>query len=414
MTRNVVPPRGQRGIRYGLAIPRHIVWQRSSVHHTAASTGWWARIKIALIRHQALTVLASAAPTLLICLGVLLWSIGNPLGQIGESPILADGDSGALYARVGNTLYPVLNLASARLITGRSDNPHQVRSSAIAALRRGPVVGIPGAPSGFSPTSPVSSSWLVCDALAPVPASGAAPVVTVIDGVPDMSGRQRILGESDAVVLRYGNETWVIRQGRRARVDPPDRSTLSLLGLTPDQLRQVPTMSRALYDALPVDSEFPVLSADLNGQLKVVDMQDNPTTCWWWERTAGEGRARVHVVSAPAVPVAATEVNNFVPLAKSDTSGSAADRFYFGPGYANFVVAVETNPPTPETLFWLENSGVRFGVDATGATRSALGLLAAPSPAPWAALRLLVPGPTLSRASALLRHDAGHGDVSPR
>ncbi|EUA08819.1 hypothetical protein I553_9876 [Mycobacterium xenopi 4042] len=53
-------------------------------------------------------------------------------------------------------------------------------------------------------------------------------------------------------------------------------------------------------------------------------------------------------------------------------------------------------------------------MDATGATRSALGLLAAPSPAPWAALRLLVPGPTLSRASALLRHDAGHGDVSPR
>ncbi|EUA08818.1 hypothetical protein I553_9875 [Mycobacterium xenopi 4042] len=65
---------------------------------------------------------------------------------------------------------------------------------------------------------------------------------------------------------------------------------MSRLGLTPDQLSQVPTMSRALYDALPVDSEFPVLSADLNGQLKVVDMQDNPTTCWWWERTAGEGR----------------------------------------------------------------------------------------------------------------------------
>ncbi|EUA35083.1 hypothetical protein I552_5872 [Mycobacterium xenopi 3993] len=37
----------------------------------------------------------------------------------------------------------MLNLASARLITGRSDNPHQVRSSAIAGLRRGPVVGIP-------------------------------------------------------------------------------------------------------------------------------------------------------------------------------------------------------------------------------------------------------------------------------
>lgn len=107
-----------------------------------ALTRWRVRMEIEPGRRQTLAVVASVSAALVICLGALLWSFISPSGQLNESPIIADRDSGALYVRVGDRLYPALNLASARLITGRPDNPHLVRSSQIATMPRGPLVGI--------------------------------------------------------------------------------------------------------------------------------------------------------------------------------------------------------------------------------------------------------------------------------
>ena len=204
--------------------------------------------------------MASVSAALVICLGALLWSFISPSGQINESPIIADRDSGALYVHVGDKLYPALNLASARLITGRPDNPHLVRSSQIANLPRGPLVGIPGAPSNFHPTSPSASSWLVCDTVATSTGVGAPSgvTVTVIDGTPDLGNHRRVLTGSDAVVLSYGGDAWVIREGRRSRIDATNRSVLLPLGLTPEQVSMAKPMSRALFDALPVGPELTV------------------------------------------------------------------------------------------------------------------------------------------------------------
>src|SRR6201998_4922015 len=126
-----------------------------------ALTRWRVRMEIEPGRRQTLAVGASVSAALVICLGALLWSFINPSGQLNDTPIIADRDSGALYVRVGDKLYPALNLASARLIAGRPDNPHMARSSQIPKLPRGPMVGIPGAPSNFGPTTRSSSSWLV-------------------------------------------------------------------------------------------------------------------------------------------------------------------------------------------------------------------------------------------------------------
>lgn len=190
-------------------------------------------------RRQTLAVVASVSAALVICLGALLYSFISPAGQINDAPIIADRDSGALYVKVGDRLYPALNLASARLITGRPDNPHLVRGSQIAKMPHGPLVGIPGAPSEFAPKSPPESSWLVCDTVGGTSATGMPSLggvtVTVIDGTPDMSGHRRVLSGSDAVVLNYGGSAWVIREGRRSRIDATDRSVLLPLGLTPSR-----------------------------------------------------------------------------------------------------------------------------------------------------------------------------------
>jgi type VII secretion protein EccB len=450
-------------------------------------------------RRQTLAVVASVSAALVICLGALLWSFLSPSGQLTESPIVADRDSGALFVRVGDRLYPALNLASARLITGRPDNPHLVRSSQIASLPHGPMVGIPGAPSEFAPKTPQTSSWLVCDTVATSGGVGPAQgvTVTVIDGSPDLSGHRKVLTGSGAVVLNYGGDAWVIRDGRRSRIDATNRSVLLPLGLTPEQISQARPMSRALFDALPVGPELSVpevpnagspaafpgapgpvgtvivtpqisgpqqyslvladgvqtlpplvaqimqnaggpgntkpvtvepaalakmpvvnkldLSSYPDNPLEVVDIRENPSTCWWWERTAGENRAREQVVTGPTIPVKSADTGKVVSLVKSDTSGREADQVYFGPNFANFVAVTGNNPAaqTTESLWWLTEAGARFGVDDTREAREALGLKGTPSVAPWVALRLLPQGPTLSRADALVQHDTLPMDMTP-
>lgn len=492
-----------RGPGYGLGLSTRTQmtgYQFLARRTAMALTRWQVRMEIEPGRRQSLAVVASVSAAAVICLGALLWSFLSPSGQLrNESPIIADRDSGALYVRVGDTLYPALNLASARLIAGRPDNPHKVRSSQIDEQPHGPLVGIPGAPSEFLPRSPASSSWLICDAVTNTRGVGApSPVtVTVIDGTPDISGRRRVLGEQDAVVLRYGDDSWVIRQNRRSRISAADRAVLIPLGLSPEQVDQAKPMSRALFDALPVGPELSVpavpdagaparfpdapgpvgtvfvtpqlsgpqqysvvlpdgvetvssvvarillnagsnpdgrpavvappalakmpvvsgldLSAYPDGPLNVVDIRDNPATCWWWERTGGESRARVQVVSGPTIPVRAGDMHKVVSLVKVDTTGREADRVYFGPGYANFVAMTgnEADATTTESLWWLSHAGARYGVPDTRETRTALGLTEDPTPAPWVALRLLAPGPTLSREDALLRHDSLPTDKSP-
>jgi type VII secretion protein EccB len=494
--------RGQRGSGYGLGLSTRtqVTGYQFLARRTAmALTRWRVRMEVEPGRRQTLAVVASVSAALVICLGALLWSFISPSGQINESPIIADRDSGALYVRVGDRLYPALNLASARLITGRPDNPHLVRGSQISTLPHGPLVGIPGAPSEFAPKTPQTSSWLVCDTVATSTGVGSPQgvTVTVINGSPELTNHRRILTGSDAVVLNYGGDDWVVRQGRRSRIDPTNRSVLLPLGLTPEQVSQSRPMSRALFDALPVGPELVVpevpnagaqatfagapgpvgtvlvtpqisgpqqyslvlvdgvqtlpplvaqimqnaggpantkpttvepsalakmpvvnkldLTAYPDNPLEVVDIRESPSTCWWWEKTAGEGRARVQVVSGPTIPVKSTDLRKVVSLVKSDTTGREADQVYFGPNFANFVAVTGNNPAaqTTESLWWVTEAGARFGVEDTRDVREALGLKEQPSLAPWVALRLLPQGPTLSRADALVEHDTLPMDMTP-
>jgi type VII secretion protein EccB len=492
--------KGGSGYGLGLSTRTQVTGYQFLARRTAmALTRWRVRMEIEPGRRQTLAVVASVSAAAVICLGALLWSFINPSGQLNESPIIADRDSGALYVRVGDKLYPALNLASARLIAGRPDNPHKVRSGQIAEQPHGPLVGIPGAPSEFAPTSPPSSSWLVCDSVTSQSGAGApaSVAVTVIDGKPDLTGHHRVLNGSDAVVLRYDNDTWVVRQGRRSRIDASNRAVLLPLGLTPENVNDARPMSRALFDSLPVGPELTVpkvpdagkpagfagapgpvgavivtpqisgpqqysvvladgvqtvtpvvaqilqnagtpagnapvvvapaslakmpvvngldLSAYPDGPLNPRDIRDNPATCWWWEKTGGEERARTQVISGPTIPVKASDTQKVVSLVKSDSSGREADRVFFGPEYGNWIEVTGNDPgsSTSESLWWLTSSGVRFGVENTRDARSALGLTSQPSPAPWVALRLLAPGPTLSRADALVRHDTLPTDMNP-
>ena len=81
-----------------------------------------------------------------------------------DAQIVMGQESGALYVRVGDTWHPVLNLASARLIAATDANPQPVRESELGHTKRGPLLGIPGAPQLLGrPLSGDESAWTICD-----------------------------------------------------------------------------------------------------------------------------------------------------------------------------------------------------------------------------------------------------------
>lgn len=449
-------------------------------------------------RREWMSMLAGISIVVVICLGALLWSFIRPAGSVGSAKIVADQQTGALYVRVNDRLYPALNLASARLIAGDASDPVRVRRAEIESRPRGPMVGIPGAPNTMVATSPQSSSWLVCDAVTKAYGAGAPePVtVTVIDGQPDLSDRRRVLDAPDGVLLRYGDDVWLVRDGHRSLVDARQRPVVLALGVSPEALASARPMSRALLDAIPVAPPLVVPVIPGNGgpagfagapgpvgtvvstpqvqgntaysvvlwqgmqtvspivaqiiensgegaaqsitvagsvlaslpsanaidtspypdePLKVVDTQSNPVTCWWWQRGGGEDRAQTSILSGSTLPIAAGDAGDVVTLVKADNSGGQADQVYFAPNFANYIVSTgnSVSAQTKEALWWVSESGVRLGVARDEDSLRSLGLSSPPNLAPWAAVQLLAPGPVLSKADALVRHDALPMDLHP-
>ena len=84
---------------------------------------------------------------------VRCWHSLRPAGELGDASIVMVRETGAMYVRIDDTMHPVFNLASARLIAGTPAEPRVVGQRAVDNAHRGPQVGIPGAPeTDFAPT----------------------------------------------------------------------------------------------------------------------------------------------------------------------------------------------------------------------------------------------------------------------
>jgi type VII secretion protein EccB len=214
----------------------------------AAITRYSVRMKHDDRKQQA----AVALSIVLVVIGVgwmALLHVMKPAGLVGESAIIGDRDTGAVYAKINGRLYPALNLTSARLAVGNAAAPTWVKASEIAKYPSGPMLGIPGAPDGLPITSNAVSAWSVCDTAA-VRGSGNDPVVTSIAGQLSPGGRAAPLGRTQAVLTTHKGATYVIWGGQRSRIEPTDRSVTFNLGLDPGLTHPV-EVSNALFDAMP-------------------------------------------------------------------------------------------------------------------------------------------------------------------
>ncbi|MDT5276945.1 MAG: hypothetical protein QOG95_3877 [Mycobacterium sp.] len=177
-----------------------------------------------------------------------LLHVMKPAGLVGQSAIIGNRDTGAIYAKINGRLYPALNLTSARLAIGSASAPAWVKASEIAKYPTGPMIGIPGVPDSLTVTPNSVSAWSVCDT-APTRGSGTPPLVTSIAGELSTAGRAAPMEPSQAVLVTHKSATYVVWRGQRSQIDPTDRSVTFNLGLDPGATYPI-EISNALFDAM--------------------------------------------------------------------------------------------------------------------------------------------------------------------
>ena len=200
-------------------------------------------------RKQQAALALSTVFVILVCGWMALLQVMKPAGLAGQSPIVGNRSTGALYAKVDGRLHPTLNLTSARLATGSPAAPTWVTASEIDKYPTGPMIGIPGIPGELPVSNDQVSAWAICDT-ASAHGGSAAPTVTAIAGQLTGAGRAQPMTETQAVLATHDNATFLIWNGRRARIDPRDRAVTFNLGLDTAAVHPV-AISNALFDAMP-------------------------------------------------------------------------------------------------------------------------------------------------------------------
>ncbi|MFC9432282.1 type VII secretion protein EccB [Nocardia sp. NPDC057030] len=203
------------------------------------------------MRSQVRSLMVGLVLGILIIAGAAILSFLRPQGAIGDSLIVSGKQSGALYVVVqsedGNkTLHPVLNLASARLITGSNAEPNAVKDSKLNSMPRGPMVGIPGAPSALPGSGQGSrSEWALCETIALSQGGSAASATggttTIVAGRPVLGERTRTVGKDEALLVKRSDKTYLVYDGKRAEVDPGNSVLQRALQLTTHRPRPIGT-----------------------------------------------------------------------------------------------------------------------------------------------------------------------------
>jgi type VII secretion protein EccB len=155
-------------------------------------------------------------------------------------------------------------------------------------------------------------------------------------------------------------------------------------------------------------------------QVSLVDASKDPVTCAYWGKPAGAASSSLSLLAGSGLPV--PDAVRTVNLIGGGSQGIAT-RVALAPGTGYFTQTVGGSATSPGTgsLFWVSDTGVRYGIDneaengaaGRGKTVEALGLTPTPVPIPWSILSLFATGPTLSRADALFAHDGLAPDSRP-
>ncbi|HET8993104.1 MAG TPA: type VII secretion protein EccB [Rhodococcus sp. (in: high G+C Gram-positive bacteria)] len=204
------------------------------------------------MRSQSRSLMVGVVIACLVLAGCAALALFRPQDKIGNAKLVVGRDSGALYVAIDGTFHPAMNLASARLVLDDHVEPTVVADEELEARPRGPLVGIPGAPSSLAYVGH-DTPWTVCDT---VDAGGRQFVTTAVSaGVPEYSGVGGPLDDDEALLMTSDGEYHLVYGDGRAEIDPQDRALTRVLGLDLGSARPV---GAGLLAALP---ELPELTA---------------------------------------------------------------------------------------------------------------------------------------------------------
>lgn len=419
------------------------------------------------MRAQSLSFIAGCVVAVVVLAVCAILAFLRPHAGFSDEAIVMSRDSGALYVRVGDTLHPVLNLASARLVTGSDAKPEIVDAAEINKAKRGPLLGTPGAPAVIGrPLSREESGWTICD----------SATTTVIAG--HLQGIDREARQPHVLVTPRSESaatTYLLYDGWRAEVDL--RSPAVVWALRLDGIKPRP-VSRALLDAipeappiaqphvpgaglpgalggLPVGAVVRVTGVDANDYFVVLAdgvQRIGEVAADLIRITDSQGRRDVvsaspdavgHVPIVDSLPLSTFPQRSGTPqgadndgelcvqwlpdrpktilwvgdslpvksnpieLTQADGEGSNVDNVVMPPGRSAYVRAAAVTGSGGQTgpLYLVTDYGVLYGLHDEN-TGKLLGLQGVAVAAPWPVLSPLPRGPELSRDSALVARDS--------
>jgi type VII secretion protein EccB len=403
--------------------------------------------------------------------GCAFLAVLRPHIALDRAQIVVSRESGALFVRVGDVWHPVLNLASARLIAATAAVPQPVTESDLDATKRGPLLGIPGAPQFLGrPLSAGDMAWSIC-------ASTGASSTTVIIGrrSEESAVRPMTTGEATLVAADSGSPAYLLYHGHRAMVDLADAAVVRALRL---EGRAPQLVSQALLNAVPEAPPItPPRIRGLGGKApglpgfpvgSVIHVTRSDGAEYYVVLATGVQRigqvaadllrldnpqATANAVTVAPDAIRAAPVVTELPVTSfpdrsprlsrpagtlcaswqdpqsghADVTFVAGDRIPTPPGQAPVTLAQADGqgpaldavylPPgrsayvragdAAGTRYLITDTGVRFAIHDDDAAHN-LGL-AEPSPAPWPLLTLLPAGPELSRQNASVARDTVAG-----
>lgn len=388
----------------------------------------------------------------------------RPQADLDRARIVIARESGATYVRVGETWHPVLNVVSARLIVGADTGALLVSESDLRRTKRGPLLGIPGAPALVGAVLPAAeSAWAVCDG----PGPGAAATTVVVGRADAWAGRDLPGGRAVLAAAGPGLPAYLLYDGRRAVVDLSDAAVVRALRLEGRVPRAVsPWLLNAVPETPPItapriagagresagvpgfpvglvlritrgdgDEHYVVLPA---GAQRIGRVAADLLRLGDSHGTAGIRTVAPDVIrAAPIVTTLPVEGFPDSPPDPADDGGAVCvvqepaagqvgivtvDRLPLPPGHMPVTLAqADGRGPALDAVYLppgrsayvrtgraadrylVTDTGVRFAVPDDAAHD--LGL-AAPAPAPWPMLAALPSGPELSRTNASVARDA--------
>ncbi len=193
--------------------------------------------------------------SILLLAGFALFGVIRPGGRSDwaeEGAIVVEKESGARFLYTDGALHPVLNFSSALLAGGDGSRMPRVSRASLAEARRGPTIGIPGAPDALPETTELDDAeWAIC-AVDGADAGSAAISVVLGAGIAGDG-----IEDGEAVLVRPADDGAVHLVTARGSHAITDKLTLAALGL--DGAAPV-TVDPAWLNALPASSPIVVPS----------------------------------------------------------------------------------------------------------------------------------------------------------